>query len=391
MKRLVLLTLALFLYCGAAEALTVPEHIALPPFETATGLTHITMDAAVEMPDISAVNIYEVAPKVFDEQEALQLVRAFGFDTVRQVKYASQSSEKGNWTTYVNYSENTFEAHNNQYDLYMTNAFVKDEPANAHVQMELSKTQTEYSVNSPLYASLPGAGCKYTKDEAQRMAEELAAAVAPELQLRVSGVLIGTAQLSDELIAAINDPKSGVTAPDITIPFAYHFIFTRVLDGIPVTATTTRISSDASYAPPFQEERLSIIVSDEGIDNAYYASPYEVKGVLQAGLTDFVPFEEIVQIAKSVLPLKLVTSELNKSQRTYFEQRNIHIDRVVFGYMRVMMRDQPGRYQMIPVWDFFGTEVIKTKDRSSYYNEMLVSYLTLNALDGTVIDREYGY
>ena len=62
--------------------------------------------------------------------------------------------------------------------------------------------------------------------------------------------------------------------------------------------------------------------------------------------------------------------------------------------MRVMSKDKPDCYEYIPVWDFFGTQQSrKTKDGEvvSDHTWPFISYFTVNAIDGTVIDRNYGY
>ncbi|MBR6861504.1 MAG: hypothetical protein IKM73_09300, partial [Acidaminococcaceae bacterium] len=58
------------------------------------------------------------------------------------------------------------------------------------------------------------------------------------------------------------------------------------------------------------------------------------------------------------------------------------------GYLRVMRPDQPDMLTLIPVWDFYGTV---TFNGSFIQNWACHSWLTINAIDGTVIDRQYGY
>ena len=42
---------------------------------------------------------------------------------------------------------------------------------------------------------------------------------------------------------------------------------------------------------------------------------------------------------------------------------------------------------MVPVWDFFGSRTIGRE----FYDITHYSLFTINAIDGTVIDREWGY
>jgi hypothetical protein len=67
------------------------------------------------------------------------------------------------------------------------------------------------------------------------------------------------------------------------------------------------------------------------------------------------------------------------------------------------MRVQSGReYLLIPVWDFYGYKTVFCADGSNFYERAQMDYmlenlkeplnfLTINAIDGSVIDRNYGY
>lgn len=50
---------------------------------------------------------------------------------------------------------------------------------------------------------------------------------------------------------------------------------------------------------------------------------------------------------------------------------------------------------MVPVWDFLGTKVIDHNNTGEAYTDSFggpyESCLTINAMDGTVIDRDLGY
>lgn len=72
------------------------------------------------------------------------------------------------------------------------------------------------------------------------------------------------------------------------------------------------------------------------------------------------------------------------------------------------MRVQTGQdYLLIPVWDFYGYKQLLTEDGTDYalaakvineeelkqqrLREARQSFLTINAIDGSIIDRERGY
>lgn len=66
---------------------------------------------------------------------------------------------------------------------------------------------------------------------------------------------------------------------------------------------------------------------------------------------------------------------------------NHYIKEIRLGYMCTMDRDRPERHLLIPVWDFYG----EREFRDGYYTFDNQSLFTINAMDGTVIDRDYGY
>ena len=82
----------------------------------------------------------------------------------------------------------------------------------------------------------------------------------------------------------------------------------------------------------------------------------------------------------SIAPLTIVSTERG-------ENNSLHIDRIELGYMCMQMKDDPARYQLIPVWDFFGTYSVS----GEVYSHYMEPRVTINAVDGTVIDRNYGY
>ena len=76
----------------------------------------------------------------------------------------------------------------------------------------------------------------------------------------------------------------------------------------------------------------------------------------------------------------------------------IHITDIRFSYMRVKIRDS-AEYYLLPVWDFLGYEVDSEWDQRASAGELELarswwndqSLLTINAIDGSVINRNAGY
>lgn len=168
---------------------------------------------------------------------------------------------------------------------------------------------------------------------------------------------------------------------------AYVFYYTRPYAGIQTTYTETDCIApvsegrDGIYISNVSYESIEVMVSQRGIEFMIYRTPHDAVGVLSHD-AQILPFDEILSIAEQVLPLRLASWEQSGGA-------NAAVDRIEFGYMRVRMRDEPTKFMMIPVWDFFGSEY-----RSNSEDELIIpnqSLLTISAIDGTVIDRSYGY
>lgn len=135
-------------------------------------------------------------------------------------------------------------------------------------------------------------------------------------------------------------------------------------------------------------ERIQFTVNKEGLQHAEIDNLYDV-GEKQVENVELLPFPEVAEIFESML-------RLQNSDMTYSKEKRFDIDRVTLGYMRVY---DPGADAisglLVPVWDFFG----KSTDYAVYGDEeyvnavarQTISFLTINAADGTVIDRGLGY
>lgn len=103
-----------------------------------------------------------------------------------------------------------------------------------------------------------------------------------------------------------------------------------------------------------------------------------------------MPFEQMLKSAQTLFfqrySLAVFLEQLGA------EKRVIHIDRIKFGYMQYAQKNSDSQ-MLIPVWDFFGYEESFAYD-GSVVDKVLNSqrsYLTLNAVDGSIIDRQVGY
>ena len=173
----------------------------------------------------------------------------------------------------------------------------------------------------------------------------------------------------------------------------YHFELKRVFHGIPVTrieAATPNDGDDPSMEAPKEAEYTDVVrpewlfiqVDDTGTVDMQWTAPFEEDEVLSQNVT-LLPFDEIVQKAKD----NMFFQGYSASNCT----AHVHITRIELGMMRIMRKDKPGEYMMVPVWDFIGDREYTVYGKTEWLGFGDQSYVTINAIDGSHINREWGY
>lgn len=163
--------------------------------------------------------------------------------------------------------------------------------------------------------------------------------------------------------------------------YGYRLYYCRMLSGIPVTPVLQEGAAMAmdNYSYAINYEQLYVDVGQNGVFQINYQNPLRVGKTLQDHVS-LLRFSQVLDVFAKVVPLKYAVSESEPNN-------GIQVNRVVLGYMQLQMKDNPNRYQLVPVWDFIGSRTIGQE----YCNETNDSLLTINAIDSTVIDRDYGY
>lgn len=167
----------------------------------------------------------------------------------------------------------------------------------------------------------------------------------------------------------------------------YLFRYMRSVDGALVTF------DDASKVYEGQEnneyvkrywpvECVEVRVSDDGIVGFDYNAPLVLDEtvVAQSGMKTF---DEIKDIFEQMV---LVTHARTGTENDAPEENTvILVDSVVLGYARISEADSFDTGLLVPVWDFRGTVT------NPYGYIETGSILTVNAVDGSIINRTAGY
>ena len=398
MKRFACLLLALFLPLTAlaetiAEQMHAPEHITDTLWSN-TGKTEITVDADVLVPQVSAVPLWEVTSTYFTIDEVLATAQKFvpearieqymnsGFgndmlelvpgdystlkrvnETLALMQFSSEPVGQRTLDGSALYQRNDLQQAYHMARLYMTN----------HRLGVYTGDGQPYDIEGE---GIPGNAL--TTREAIAKADAFMAEIMPGFTMRWVGRSEGS---TFPKAAAINGVDFDLSSIPDSVPDGYKLTYTRTLSGIPVNYScweTWRDDMYDSYGYPPGYENWKVVLDDLGEIVQLSANFPYIVGDQVAEDCELMPFEQIWQIFREVAPLSIMYQESEGNVQA-------SINRIDFGYMPI--RQQDGGFLLSPVWDFYGTKM----RRGITVDWQGSSVLTIDAVTGLVIDREYGY
>ena len=187
----------------------------------------------------------------------------------------------------------------------------------------------------------------------------------------------------------------------------YQLRYHSRIPGTAAADMTTLIcytSTPAQLFPGVQESIL-LMLDNEGIYSFQWNNPVRVKSLKEASVS-LCPWENIAEIIDTMLGVKHFWQHEIERDDPRIVGRRIEINRIVLSYMQARDDTNVSEQTYIPVWNVCGRliyrydsaedcgwivdenneRVITTgNDRDEY------SLLTINAIDGTVIDVIQGY
>ena len=376
MRRLLCLIFALCLPLTAL-AETVPERVGAPAtwqgeFLSNTGLTHVYVDMTIEVPEVNAIPIYAVKQHVFTMEEI--------------TRFADLMLGDGQW-------------HQTSYDTdhvegeprYLTGEYAGDAGILYYCDLENDERQSVYADYAILKAMphwyiLPSLSFSTpferhfgrnicAEEEAIAMANTVVERLAPDMHLD-----------------GINPQKDGKYMSHRTgnrngDDYGHRLYYERSVDGIRITSVAQQGAEDAEelHNPVLPYEKLWIDVGEKGIFDVHWENPIDITGMIEEDC-ELLPFDKIMDIFGTIAPLTIQNTE-------YERNNNLYIDHAVLGYMCLQKRGDPTDYRLVPVWDFFGERTIGPEryGKRGSGEDYDLSLLTINAIDGTIIDRTYGY
>lgn len=194
------------------------------------------------------------------------------------------------------------------------------------------------------------------------------------------GMNVGPAE--QETIDA--DIRSGMYDSE-ALDVRYKLSLMRTEGGIPVTSNgSSCYIDDAMFGAQWFYENFSIEVCSGGISDVSWSSPHKITETVTEDAT-LLSFDEIAEIFDNMYRVTYDASGNNMAGE---------ITRVTLTLRRIMEQNNIGYGLFVPVWDFYGNMTVTYPDYPEEPAQEWMSdkpLLTINGIDGTVIDLDRGY
>ena len=225
---------------------------------------------------------------------------------------------------------------------------------------------------------------------------------------------LGEKDFSPSLILGgyLRDMNNPNLSTEEALPQCYHIYYTRYVEGVKTNYRATsmdaylmngRMAEKAAimeqYAPFWPQESVEMIITDSGIQYVRWEMPTQPGETLNTNV-QLLPFDAIQRIFETQMTIEgLWTNPAD----TGIIAREVVITRIVLGMMQIREKDTYDGLLMVPTWNFYGYEVYtypapveggyELDDENKYKNDQLDghSFLTINAIDGSIINPVLGY
>jgi hypothetical protein len=166
--------------------------------------------------------------------------------------------------------------------------------------------------------------------------------------------------------------------------YAYLIYCVRTVEGFPCSCVAGESMPEAdATAPSWRYEQTYFMVNSEGIFNMVWTCPLEVVETVNED-AQLTPFTEIQEIFENMMLVKY-EAQSETSKYTFM------IDRVTLSLHRIIEQNSNESGLLVPAWNFYGKWTIKTDDPNGSFEYLGQSFMTINAIDGSVIDIYKGY
>ena len=263
-------------------------------------------------------------------------------------------------------------------------------------------------------------GVSMSMEDARALAEKTVSDMGSDLKLAWSGI-------------GVNRMKSDKTGTFTEGGQAWLFAFTRTVNGVPMVYDSDiganlpeeeierANRSKDEFIEPHPYERIVMAINDTGIVELQWSSPDKLIETVSEN-AETISFEQAMETFQKQFFIHNALKSKTGSKNDGWEQpgdyakmlRDIgiynaesigyaedvksctfKINRVVLGLTRIAVKDKENEFLIVPVYDFFGSLAVEYTPESGFegFSAEIVnhSFLTINAIDGSIINRSYGY
>lgn len=141
----------------------------------------------------------------------------------------------------------------------------------------------------------------------------------------------------------------------------------------------------------FESEHFEIETRDGQVVKANWHNPTEVIKEDNSNVR-VLPWEQIQETFKTQMDYMLSPDSESAGESEgmiFLEETEIHINKIELGLTKVLMKDSRADYKLIPAWSFMGYDTNYVQEGPEHGSD--ICYLTVSAIDGTVINRGLMY
>ena len=281
-------------------------------------------------------------------------------------------------------------------------AFSAANYGHGHPIVYVDRNENGFSGNSYAFSieemehSYVGAGEKYReKLDAYRLLDDPAITSQHAIEmgndflakLDINGYVISRAEL------AISEPAVTDAFGNIqgNVLRGWRLEYRREIDGIPVSYANTYQMASPDNGEPWCYERIMLFVTDDGIAEVFIEELNDI-GETVVENCKLMSFEDIIDVFKKMMPVQYNVTAMGEA----LLNAEWNVTSIEFGYTRVSEENADYTGILVPTWSFYGTELgtYRSEDlESGKYSFSCNQYpiLTINAIDGSIIDRSKGY
>ena len=426
-----------------AAGYEAPKRLEMEPFMVGDKLT-VNVDAAVDIPNIDTFPVYEFVPALFSQEQIDGLVDYFYKDQplynsgtgwtksifeqkIVELKKIKQEILNGA-TNEVGNAKYEMSAEDVQQSIDMMVQDMQDAPETVdtsvwdgqitsrnkgdvvylgfNVTPDLTEKKTRFFLASkyeklnssalmlvdgfryyPTYDRPPDTqaeGLQITPAQAVALTRDMLEACGFDFMEPV-GAYAGEIGDSDEA----GDNTSGYAVK--CIRRAGDFFVTSATNGVTQDARRSDLTSEeqqAAYAYQWDPEILTVSVDDTGITAVEWEG-YGEMGVTRSENVPLLPFDKLPMYIENGIT---TCYAWNETDQEGINKREINITGIKLSMGRVQVKDHPDNWQLVPVFEIYGTLSISYNDQQETrsYEGMEsgfhgLSLLTINAIDGSAV------